>query len=336
MRRKKKKVTIADVARLAGVSEAAVSFCLNNVPHQVSERTRARIFQIIEELGYYPSSAARNLARGSTSLLGVVTVNLLTEPYTEALKGVEETAQRYNMSLLIGDAAGDASRERAYAMLLLERGSEGMVLISASSEKKTEFLTRIARRIPLVVINRPWVRGEFFSVILENRRPMKELVSRLIMNGARKILFVSLYPRTWAFAERMNGYREAMDEAGLEPRKLFFSASEIGRKEIGETVIRRLMREKYHAVVCSGDLLACSVWNAALRSGMKIPDDFLLSGYDDRLESRYLVPSLTTIRQPFLEAGALAASIIMRVRQGVKVKKEYYLEGRVLFRESTG
>lgn len=328
-----KKITIREVAKKAGVSQAAVSYCLNGVPDQVSKKTEEKIRQVVAELNYIPSSSARSLALGKTDILGVVTVNLLAEPFTEGLKGIEEQTRKYGVNILIGDACGTYERTNEYANLLLLRGVEGLIFISASSERDNEFLKKISKRKPVVLINRPFAGKSFHQILLENRTSVRKLVSEIIKGGERKIVFLSLPTKTWAFSERLKGYQEAMKINGMKPHFVIFREN-MSEEEREKKVLSLLRLKKFTTFVCGSDYLAALVWKVACMEGIRIPQDISLTGFDDTKALSYLFPPLTTVRQPFFEAGMLAVDILMKLIAGKSVKKEWKLESQIIWRES--
>lgn len=329
----KKKVSIKDVAKQAGVSTAAVSYCLNGIPGQISKKTEDKILRVAARLNYVPSFSARGLALGKTDIFGVVTVNLLLEPFTEGLKGIEEQARKRGVGILIGDAEGQYERESTYADLLLRRGIEGIIFISASSERDNDFLFKISKRIPVVLINRPFAGKHFHRIVLENRSAIRQLVSQLIARGEKEIVFLSPSAQTWAFSERLKGYQEAMEAYGLAPQVIFFPDGE-SNEEREEKICSILRTKRFSAFVCGTDYLAVLVWRVAYKEGIRIPQDISLTGFDDIRELSPLFPAITTVKQPFFEAGMLAVDILMKLREGKKIKKEWRLESQIIWRES--
>lgn len=331
-----KKSTISDVAKKAGVSKAAVSFSINNRTSQLSRATREKIQRAIKDLRYYPSPSARNLAKGNTSLIGVVAINLLSDPFTEAIRGIEEQARRRGKSLLIGDAAGKPLREKEYATLLPARGSEGLIFVSSSSETSNAFLTRIP--CPFVLINRPSAQQRFPSIILENRKPVKDIVIGLNRKGHTTISCFTFPPRTWAFSERLAGYRDAMKILGLKPSVYVVNPPDKAggwkSSSLEHLLLTALRKEPSSALVACSDVLAHEIWRIALTHGIAIPRELSLSGFDNFREDTTIIPPLTTIRQRFFEAGKEAVEILLALIAGKKAATHIRLESEVIWRES--
>ncbi|MCM8758391.1 MAG: LacI family transcriptional regulator [Candidatus Omnitrophica bacterium] len=328
-----KKITIKDVARMAGVSEASVSYCLNGVKGRLSEETEKKILEVVSRYGYVPSFSARTLVLGKTDILGVVTVNLLGEPFAEALKGIEEQSRKHSLNILIGDAQGIYERESEYAEMLLHKGVEGLIFISASSQKDNEILHKISRIVPAIFINRPLAGENFYRIVFENRRVMKQLVNEIIKRDAREILFLTQSAGTWAFSERLKGYQESVEEAGLKQHVFVFDVAQ--SEEEKEKIIRDFIRSrKFSAFVCSSNQLAILVWKTACTEGFRIGVDISLTAFDDTGILKHLIPPITTIRQPFFEAGVLAVDIFLQLKKGKKVKKVWELDSEIIWRES--
>jgi LacI family repressor for deo operon, udp, cdd, tsx, nupC, and nupG len=332
-----KKPTISDVAKKAGVSKAAVSFYINNHTFQLSETTQKKIETTIKKLKYIPSASARNLAKGHTSLIGIVTVNLLADPFTNAIRGIQQEAFNCDKSLLISDAAGITAREKKDATLLLSRGSEGLIFISSSSETSNAFLNEI--QAPKVFINRPSVQPVFPCITLENRKPIRDIVLGLARYGHTRIAYFTVPPKTWAFKERLEGYCEGISMIQGKPNiKTLFSRAVYTKKSLAhleKTLLETIENEQCTAIVTHNDPLAHEIWKILMKHSIAIPEKVSLTGFDDYRENSVLIPSLTTVRQSFFEAGVKAVSMLNNLIQGNKISSHLHLQSKVIWRDST-
>lgn len=146
-------------------------------------------------------------------------------------------------------------------------------------------------------------------------------------------MYLSPHTLTWEFSERLKGYQEAMDAAGLKSHSVIFKegASDEERKR---EIASLLHMKKFSAFVCGSYRVAELVWQVACMEGIKIPQDISLTAFDDPRHLSYLFPPVTTVRQPFFEAGVLAVDILMKLMEGKSVKKVWKLESQIIWRES--
>jgi DNA-binding LacI/PurR family transcriptional regulator len=332
-----KRPTISDVAKKAGVSKAAVSFYINNHTSQLSKTTQKKIESTIKQLKYIPSASARNLAKGKTSLIGIVTVNLLADPFTNAIRGIQQEAFNCDKSLLISDAAGITAREKKDATLLLSRGSEGLIFISSSSETSNSFLNEI--QAPKVFINRPSVQSLFPCITLENRKPIRDIVLGLSHYGHTRIAYFTVPPKTWAFKERLEGYCEGISIIKEKPYIKTLPLQRVYAKKIlanlEKILLETIEKERCTAIITHNDPLAHTIWKILVKHSIAIPEEVSLTGFDDYRENSVLIPSLTIVRQPFFEAGIKAVSMLNNLIQEKKISPHLHLQSKVIWRDST-
>ncbi|WLQ08463.1 LacI family DNA-binding transcriptional regulator [Arthrobacter oryzae] len=316
-------VTMADVAKAAGVSRTAVSFVLSNRGNaSISEETRQRILEAVQALGYRPNAGARALASQRSDWYGIVT-EIVTAPFAvDIIKGAQDQAWLDRRFLLIApsdqaDAAGpNRGMEDAAIEKLLEQRVEG--LLYAATYHRGVHVPKIAREVPTVLINCFDADGILPSIVPDERAGGRVAVERLLEAGHRRIGVINLDPDIPAAVGRLEGCREALAAAGLElDPELVVSghATADGGYEAACRILDRKNRPT--ALFCLNDRMAMGAYDAIKERGLAIPQDIAVIGFDNQeLIAAYLRPKLTTVALPFEEMGALGVQTLASLTAG--------------------
>ncbi len=309
--RGRKRATIRDVAARAGVSHQTVSRVINHNPN-VAHLTRERVLAAIRELGYVPSPMARGLISNRSHSLGVVADDISDGFFARAVAGAEIEARRRGYYLMIASVEPDDD-ELGYLRLMLERRVEGLILARPSVPLAPADL-RAARDagVPLVAVGSSGLTG-FPIVDVDNRQGGYDATRHLLERGHSRIATI-VGPREWpSAAARLEGYRHALREAGVvEEPALVENASDWGL-ESGRAGAARLLERGsgFTAVFAHSDLIALGAIRQLRESGLRVPDDVSIVGYDDLPVADYVDPALTTVHQPMHEVGAVAARLLL-------------------------
>lgn len=329
---------LKDVAALAGVSVRTVSNVVSNAA-AVAPDTRARVMAAVEELGYRPNLAARNLRQGRTGLIGVV-VPEIHSPYFGALTGhLIDAAQARGWTVLLERTGGRADLERR---LLDGSGGhqvDGMI-ISPWSTPPAE-LASLAGGLPLVVLGELEPDGPIDHVALDNVRAARDAARHLAARGRRRIAAIGLQSRLGhGTAElRAEGFRQGLREAGLRP-VAEVEVADLHRAE-GSRALHELLRVpgSVDAVFCFSDELALGALRAAAEQDVRVPEDLAVMGFDDIEDGRFATPSLTTIapdREQIAERAVQCLTERVLGRLVALPARRIVVPHRVLARESTG
>lgn len=297
---KKKRVTLRDVAKQAGVSPTAVSFAYN-APHQLSQATRDRIIDTANELGYQPHPVARTLATGRTNTIGLVMPTgldwILHDPLFSLILGeIGTICDEEKMRILIVPASGEVSPG-----LLATIAADGFVLFSIDGSHPLAKAVENTNR-PLVMINGDEnLRAPMFNVDDFNGAYLA--AKHLLERGHRRIAVGTIGPREDgvvipAYERRMRGYEAAIRDAGLPPstlRPVYIRGLLSMAKESFEKIWS--LDPRPTAVLCVSDVRALSVLNGARKAGVSIPSDLAVVGFDNLPDSAVSTPPLTTLKQ---------------------------------------
>lgn len=308
------KATIRDVARQAGVSVATVSRVFND-SGPVSPDTRHRIRDAARELRYTPNSAARSLSVKRTHTLGALLPDLYGEFFSEVIRGIDETAQRHHHHLLISSSHND--RAQIAAALRAMRGRvDGLLLMSPGVDAET-LTAELPEELPVVLLNCPVREARYATLAIDNRGGAVAMVEHLLAAGHRSIAFIRGAPRNHDARERLLGYRAALRAAGVE-RVAAWELPGDFTEQAGYDAVGTLLRldPLPTALFAANDAMAVGALSALRESGLRVPGDISVTGFDDIPIARYLTPSLTTVRVGVSALGARAAAILLQTLAG--------------------
>jgi LacI family transcriptional regulator len=310
--------TVQDVARMAGVSTATVSRCLNN-PAQLRPATRAKVQEAVRALGYTPHFGGRALASNRTNTVGVVIPTMENAIFARGVQAMQETLAEAGVTLLIASSGYDPEREADQIRALLGRGVDGMLLIGeARPEESYALLTR--RRTPYVLV---WTRRPGCAhpcVGFDNRAAARMLAEQALALGHRDIAMISGVTRgNDRAAERVAGVRDALVSAGLALRDDRLVEAPYTLAD-GAAAFRALFAESRRPtlVLCGNDVLAAGALKAARALGLTVPGDVSVVGFDDIDLAEACEPGLTTVHVPHRRMGAAAARALLQMRDGTE------------------
>ena len=306
----RRRVTIDDVARLAGVSHQTVSRVINNKPY-VSPDTRQRVQRIITETGYRPSPIARSLVTARTATIGLVVPDI-SNPYFSAIaRGVEQVAYAHNYSVLLCNTGEDASRELEVLRTLDERYVDGVITCGLRQED-TSLQQALAHFRATVMVNRRFANNAVPAIVVDDVLGGYLATKHLLSLGHTNIGYIAGPTNSYSGVRRLQGYEEALVEAGIN-RKPGWSQHCLPTVVGGETATRTLLANnpELSALFCYNDLVAVGVLRDCTAQGRRVPEDIAIVGYDDIMLATLVSPPLTTCHVPRVEIGSRAVSMLL-------------------------
>lgn len=297
---------ILEVASAAGVSVATVSRTLQ-MPDVVAARTRARVREAVERLGYVPNIQGRMLRTARSQLIVALVPDIANPFFAEIIRGIEQVAHQNRYAVLLGDTQYSRSREQTYADLLSTRQADGLITM-------LPHIPRIANGVPQHIVNAcEYVKDPAVaSVYVDNVTAAGNATEYLLGLGHRAIAFVTGPMSSPICADRDQGYERALRAAGIKrnPRLTVHGDFSV---ESGIRGMEALFARKnpFTAVFCSNDEMAIGAIRAAKSAGMRVPEDLSVVGFDDIRFARYTDPPLTTIAQPKHELGREAMNMML-------------------------
>jgi len=326
---------LEDVARAAGVSTASVSRVLNKAPH-VSERLRARVQEAIDQLGYVPHGTARALATSRIGAIAALIPTLDNPIFSAMIAGLERRLKQHDYRLLIATYHYDLQDEVEALRGMIQQGIDGAILIG--HEHRPEILNLL--KLYDVPYQSCW-HGEhdpdWPNVGFDNATPAFQLAEHLVTLGHRDIAIVSAPTKSNDRARsRLKGFRDALLSAGICIDEGRIITIDYGIAE-GSFALNKLMSTSPRptAILCGNDTLAFGVMLAAQRSGLSIPEELSVTGFDDLPQARFMSPALTTVAVPATHIGTCVADTLVARINGQSVTHHHLMEAPLVIREST-
>jgi LacI family transcriptional regulator len=302
----KRAATRTDVARLAEVSTAVVSYVVNNGPRPVAASTRTRVLAAMEELDYRPNAVARALRMRSAQAVGLVVPDVSNTYFGALARELSVQAFTAGYALLLGDADNDIDRERAQVESLVSHQIDGLVIVSLDPASVAETGTT-----PTVFLDQRSRPGQL-SVIVDDRGGAAQAVSHLIGHGRTRIALLSGPVGAPGVSEREQGWRQELETAGLPTGDDLIARSEFSRAggfEAGQDLLSRAQRPD--AVFVTSDVQALGLLAAARRRGVEVPRDLAVVSFDGTEDALFSDPPLTAIEQPIHRIAEAALSAVL-------------------------
>ncbi len=325
-------VTIRDVAKESGFSSTTVSIVLNNAPlsRYIPAVTKKRIERAAQKLGYRPNQFARSLRSKRSHTVGVMVFDM-TDPFcTLILRGIENTLYQASYLPILTDVHNEGSRFERYLEMLLDRRIEGLIVIANWLFLDINLLADLEKSsIPTAMIGCELKNDSMSSVIVDNEVGGQLALEHLYSLGHRKIAFIRGPKGLTDSSPRWRGIRNFVKQSGLEIDShlvldLPESRDPLSSFESGYKLTEDLIRQKrsFTALLAFDDMSAFGAIRALNKSGMRVPEQCSVIGFDDVATSAIYTPSLTTVRQPMEAMGASAVGIVVDGINAVLEKRE--------------
>jgi LacI family transcriptional regulator len=330
-RRGQSRPSVYDVADRAGVSIATVSRVLGG-SGPVAAETRRRVLAAADELRWRPNRLARAFVAQSHGAVGIVFPDLGGPYYSRVIAGFEETAAERGAAVLILATHGRANASDLVADLA-DR-VDGLVVMGRTVGDATVTAMADADR-PIILLARPPVAG-LASVRAANTAPAESLARHVLGHGSRRPVFLGDPTRSSDVSERWRGVRRALQRAGIEASETLVTCDGFDVDHGYKAGLELFARGNgTDAVMCANDEIADGVVRAAAASGLRVPDDVIVTGWDDTAMAARMHPPLTTVRQPMHELGRRAASLLFNRVDG-QSSTSVVLRTTLVVRESCG
>jgi len=331
---KNSRLTIEDIANIANVSKATISYVINEKPG-VSKEVRQKVKKIIEEYNYVPNSAARGLAGEKTHFIGLVIPDISDIFYANIIRGVEKTSNKLGFFLNLLTTHAQAEREQQVIKLFNKSMVDGLIVMAYYlKDKYIDILTESG--IPFVFIDYPRKNEEIYSVLVDNESGAFEATEYLISLGHKKIAFLEGPQAAWDSKARFEGYVKALNKHVIEFNQNLVENGNFTKEE-GYLATKRLLakNEKFTAIFSANDQMAIGAIRALKEAGLKVPDDISIVGFDNIEASSIIEPPLTTVNQPIYEMGKKSVEVLVKLINKEEVKeKKIMLKTKLIERHS--
>lgn len=325
--------TIKEVARMAGVSTSTVSRTLSGkVP--VDAETRGRVLDAVERLGYRPNRLAKSLKEGRSETLALLVPDIANPFFPRLVKCVEQYAQDNGFSLILCDSGGDEEQELRHIESMKSHYVDGVLFIGVNSGEHAAVLRE--QGMPVVVVNRESAQPAAIpSVTNDNRNGAFEMISHLVAKGHRRIGCLAAPLSAQHYRQRFDGCVDAFRAHGIGDFANWLVRDVISVEDAHARTKALLTRpDRPTAIFAFTDYLAIGAYSGVNDSGLTIPDDVSVVGFDDILFSRHLIPPLTTYRHPVEEIAEKAVETLLAEIGGAAVAGRVEIGGRLIERAS--
>ncbi|WP_448062602.1 LacI family DNA-binding transcriptional regulator [Cellulomonas hominis] len=300
-------VTRDDVARLAGVSTAVVSYALNGGPRPVAEGTREKVLEAVGRLGYRPNTTARALSRGRADMIGMIVSDSRNPYFAELVYAVDVAAQQAGRSLLVINSRVRRAAARDHILALASQQVDGMVVADLLTDEERQMVASLD--VPTVLVDQFRRAEDVASIGTDYYTGALAGVGHLVEHGHRTIAFAGGDPLV---DQREQGWVDALTAAGLPlgPRYRVGFGPENGYRA---GLLLAQEQQRPTALFAASDQVATAAMSALQASGLRVPEDVAVVGFDGTTTARYSWPPLTTMAQP---TAAMAQEAIRRLVGG--------------------
>ncbi|OAA25563.1 LacI family transcriptional regulator [Kosmotoga sp. DU53] len=335
-----RKVTISDLARKLNISPSTVSRALAGKPG-VSAELRQKVQNLAKEMDYVPNVAAKSLKTKKTKTIGLIISDIRNPFFLDVMRGVESVLFPRGYKFIVCSVNENLEREAVYLNWLMEHGVEGILaspLTTVSGKHNGNLYRKVARfGIPVVFYDRLINGiGDFDSVVLDNETAIADGVFYLRRKGHKKIGICLARRGLYTIEERYKGFKKAVELLQIETRPEWIIEGKHPMYSSFEKLKKLFSsEERPTAIISTNHPMTRSILRAAKSCGLRIPEDISVLGFDDLIENELMSPPITTIRQPVMEIGRIAVTLLLGRIDGEKESpSSIKLKAELIERES--
>lgn len=326
-------VSIKDIAEVCNVSPMTVSRALNN-SKEISSKTREKILKVCDEMGYRPNSAARSLILNKTNMIGLLIPDITNQYYSYVSKGVSSYLEKQGYGLILCNSDRSILNEDMYLDFLTQKRVDGVILIPLR-DKVMDYKVLIDR-VPFVLVDNYVNNLEASFIGNDNYIGGRLIVSHMIKQGYKRIGVILSHKYSTASNERYKGYLSALKENNIDVDESIIINSNATFDD-GFNLARTLVEKKVDSIFAINDTLAMGVVKYCYTSGIKIPQDIGIAGYDDIEQTAMLPVPLTTVHQKKFLLGNTAAEVLIdEINKKTEPGQKIILKPELVIRKSLG
>lgn len=332
------KITIKDIAKMANVSKGTVSRVINNKPEGVSEETRRRILDIIDEVGYVPNLNARSITVSETNTIGLIIPDVSNPFFSELARGVEDCSSKYGYTVFLCNSDMDLEKQKNYLTALFEKRVDGIILNTSGDFNDEKFRDKFNKlNIPVVLIDRKTKDIERYKGVFIDNEEAGYMATKFLISGGNKNIAYLAGPRSIDTSmKRLDGYDKALKEAGIKSNRDYVIFGDYTIKSGYERTLLLMEKQReIQAIFAGSDIIAIGVLKALKDMNISVPDEVEVIGIDNINISNLLTPSLTTVAQPIYEIGYKACEKLINFINNKSDKEDEYLPVKLVIRNST-
>ncbi|PEC50977.1 LacI family transcriptional regulator [Bacillus sp. AFS077874] len=323
------KVTMADVAREAGVSKSTVSQFINKRFEYMGEKTKLKIEEAIDKLGYHPNYIAKSLKQKRTSMIGIIVANIMHDFSNEVSRSIEDFCNGHDLHAIVCNADDDPEKEKRYIEMLRAKQVDGLIIFPTCQNNEL-YERMIKEGYPVVFVDRKVENLDVFSVITDNTESTYKAIHHLIEKGHQNIAFAVQQLMVSTRRDRLKGYKQALLEAGLNINPDFILEAAIPDMK---SKLEKLfsLEEKPTAIFAANDRVFLAVMDFLNEKGLKLGKNIDLIVFDNIPFAHLLETPISFIVQPASEMGKKAAELLFdQINKVEKKPKEYVFPSKMV------
>src|SRR5450432_501882 len=319
---REKDITIYDLARKLNISSATVSRALKNDP-VVNKKTKKKIADLAEEMGYRSNHFARNLRNQTTQTIGVIVPRLNSYFMSTVIAGMENVVNNEGYNLIISQSSESVLKEKSSAATMFKNRVDGLLVsLAYDTDDITHFEPFFKKNIPLLFFDRVTHYKKCSNILIDNRKAGYEATVHLISQGCKKIVHITATPKRNVYIDRLQGYRQALADHSIKFKEEYLIINNLSQ-EAGSSAAAVIMKMNPlpDAVFVANDNCAVGCMMALKRAGIRIPQDIAFVGFNNDPVSKVIEPNLTTINYTGYEMGQAAAHNLINHLNGTSIIK---------------
>jgi LacI family transcriptional regulator len=303
-----KEITIYDLARKLNISIATVSRALKDDP-VVSKKTKKKIFELAQEMGYRSNHFARNLRNQRTDTIGVIIPRLNSYFMSTVIAGIEHTVNNNGYNLIISQSSESFSKEKANANTMFNNRVDGLLVsLAYDTVDLDHFEMFFKKNIPVIFFDRVAENKHCTNILIDNRKAAYEATRHLIEQGCKRIVHITATPKRNVYIDRLQGYKQALFDHNIPFKEEYVIISNLSQESGAEAAeIIRNMDPLPDGIFVANDNCSVGCILALKQYGIRVPADIAVVGFNNDPVSKVIEPNLTTINYPGYEMGEVAA-----------------------------
>jgi LacI family transcriptional regulator len=303
-----KEITIYDIAKKLKISPATVSRGLQDHP-AISKKTKKRIFDLADEIGYRQNHFARNLRSQKTETIGLIVGKLNSNFQSAAISGIEHVANSEGYNLIISQSSEQFVKEAANAKIMFNSRVDGLLVSLAYDTNDLEhFDVFFKKNIPVIFFDRVMAHPNSTCILIDNKKAAYEATKHLIEQGCKRIVHITAMPRQNVYVDRLEGYKKALTEHKIKFKEDNVIIGDLSQ-EAGMIAAEQILKMKPlpDGIFVANDSAAVGCMLSLKEKGVRIPDDIAIVGFNNDPVSKVIEPNLSTINYNGYEIGVVAA-----------------------------
>lgn len=334
--KRKKRITLNDVAKHAGVSRSTASLVMQEST-KIKPSTTAKVLKAMEELGYVYDRMAANMRAQKSTTVGIIITDVANPYYTDLLKSLHTTLENEGYSVFLATTYDDEERQNVLIRRMLEHRVSGMIICPVSNIKEKSIDLINSLDLPVVMAVRENLAIDHDYVGVDYELGMYMATSHLLEKGHKQIAFIGGRSHSVAWQQRIAGFKKALTEYGIPYDEQLVFETDMSRESSNKTV-HKLLQAKLNltAIVCFNDLIAHGVMQGLESNGLKAGKNIAVIGFDNTNESSWFSPALTTVNSFPVKIGYYAASFLQkRMEEGTIPTQRLILQPEIVIRQTT-